>query len=90
MSSDQSASRGMAEWIEGTGRRQRSSARAPPGRTGKGAVTLSKASLIGGGMSRVFEPITISRRGLLRGQNVHSIVIVVHFMFHLLLELSKS
>jgi hypothetical protein len=35
-------------------------ARAPPGRTGKGAVTLSKASLIGGGRSSAFEPITIS------------------------------
>jgi hypothetical protein len=65
MSSDQSASSGMAEWIEWTGRRQRSGARAPPGRTGKVPVTLSKASLIMGGRSRVFESIVIGRSGFL-------------------------
>jgi hypothetical protein len=51
MSSDESASREMAEWIEEAGRRQRSSARAPRGRTGKGPVPLSEVSLIGGGRS---------------------------------------
>jgi hypothetical protein len=65
MLSDQLASRGMAEWIEGAGRGQRSSARSPPGRTEEKPATLSKASQIAEGRSRAFEPMMIGQSGFL-------------------------
>jgi hypothetical protein len=60
------AGRGMAEWIEGTGRSQRSSARAPPGRAGDRLRDAVKGVTEWGGRIRAFKPVMIGRSGILR------------------------
>jgi hypothetical protein len=73
----------MAEWIEAAGPGQRSPARAP---SGKGVVTLLKASLTDGGRTRYLSQRRLDFCG---GQNFHSIVIDAPSWFKVFFEIEK-